>query len=161
MAEPGLTLVRRFRASPQEVFDACTDPGKLRRWLGPGRFTVTHLEADPREGGRLAFRMRGPEGEAAVEGTFREVDPPHRVVLAWTWTERPAREAALEATTLVTLAIAPDGAGARLTLTHERLPAAERESHREGWAEALHKLAELLDAEDPSGHPSKENAPWD
>jgi uncharacterized protein YndB with AHSA1/START domain len=148
MAEPSLTLVRRFRAPPRAVFDACTDPARLRLWFGPGRFRVTRMEADARVGGRLAFRMEGPEGAAAVEGTFREVDPPRRVVLAWTWTETPDGSPPDAAASLVTFAIEPDGAGSRLTLTQERLADDAVQSHAAGWAEALEKLARLIDQED-------------
>lgn len=148
MAEPSLTLVRRFRAGPHAVFDACTNPAKLRLWFGPAAFTVTHMEADARVGGRLLFRMSGPEGTVAAEGTFREVDPPRRIVLTWTWVEGPVEAPPDPTTSLVTFVIEPDGTGARLTLTHEGLPdAGEARSHEEGWTEALEKLATLIDTE--------------
>lgn len=149
MAEPSLTVVRRLRASPQAVFDACTDPAKLRLWFGPARFTVTHMEADARVGGRLFFRMTGPEGVAAAEGLYRVVDPPRRIVLGWTWVEGPAVAAQGASASLVTFALEPDGTGTRLTLTHEGLPdEAEARSHEDGWSEALEKLATLIDKED-------------
>lgn len=143
--ETSLSLVRRFRASPEAVFDACTDPAKLGRWFGPADFRVTHIEADARVGGRLAFRMEGPAGPVAAEGTFREVAPPRRVQLTWRWTEGPPEGPGRDVTSLVTFDIAPDGEGSRLTLTHEGFrdgPATK--THEEGWSEAADKLSRLL-----------------
>ena len=149
MAEPSLTLVRRFRASLDAVFEACTDPAKLRLWFGPADFTVTYMEADARVGGRLFFRMTGPQGTMAAEGTYRVVDPPHRIVLTWTWVEGLPGTTPESASSLVTFALEPEGTGTRLTLTHEGLPDAdEAQSHTEGWTEALEKLAKLIDAEE-------------
>ena len=150
MTGPSLTVMRRFRASPEEVFAACTDPGLLGRWFGPARFTVTHMEADARVGGRLFFRMTGPEGTVAAAGTFREVEPPRRVVLTWAWVEGPAGAPPDATASLVTFSIEPDGpgngSGTRLALTHEGLPdAGEARSHEQGWTEALAKLAEIID----------------
>jgi uncharacterized protein YndB with AHSA1/START domain len=145
MAKPSLALVRRFRASPDVVFDACTDPAKLQLWFGPARFTVTHMEADARLGGRLFFRMSGPEGTLAAEGIYREVDPPRRIVLTWTWVEGPAGTPPDSTVSLVTFVIEPDGTGTRLTLTHERLPDVDTaRDHEEGWTEALDKLGKLI-----------------
>lgn len=149
MAETSLTLVRRFRASPEAVFRTCTDPARLRLWLGPAAFAVTHMGADARVGGRLFFRMEGPGGPVAAEGTFREVAPPRRVALAWRWCEGPEGAPPQDVTSLVTFDIAPDGTGSRLTLTHAGFrdgPAAT--SHRQGWAEAVAKLAPMLDEEE-------------
>lgn len=145
MAEPSLTIVRRFRASPQALFDACTDPAKLCRWFGPADFAVTHLEADARPGGRLLFRMEGPGGPVAAEGVFQEVAAPRRVALTWRWTEGPPEAPPQGVTSLVTFDIAPDGEGSRLTLTHAGYrdgPAGK--THEEGWSEAADKLARLL-----------------
>lgn len=100
-------------------------------------------------GGRLFFRMASPEGTMAAEGIYREVDPPRRLVLTWTWVEGLAGAPPDATASLVTFAFEPDGTGTRLTLTHEGLPDAdEARSHTEGWTEALEKLATLIDTED-------------
>lgn len=148
MDDASLTLVRRFRASPEAVFAACTDPAKLSLWFGPADFRVTHMEAEARVGGRLFFRMRGPDGTMAAEGTYREVDPPRRLRLTWRWTEGPPGSPPEDVTSLVTFDIAPDGAGSRLTLTHAGVRDGQGKTHRQGWSEALDKLDRLLEQED-------------
>jgi uncharacterized protein YndB with AHSA1/START domain len=93
--------------------------------------------------------MASPEGTMAAEGTYREVDPPRRIVLTWTWVEGLPGAPPDGATSLVTFALEPEGTGTRLTLTHEALPDADTaKGHAEGWSEALEKLATLIDTEE-------------
>lgn len=141
-----LQLVRRFAASPEHVWAACTRPELLLQWFAPAPFRDRAVEADVRIGGRFFFRMTGAPGTFAAEGVYREIVAPRRLVLTWTWTEGPPDQAPDGVTSLVAFEIAPDGGGARLTLTHERLAdQASADSHEKGWTEALEKLAQLLE----------------
>lgn len=96
-------------------------------------------------GGRFFFRMTGDPGTFAADGIYREVTPPHRLVLTWTWIEGPLDQPPDGVTSLVSFEIDSDGDGARLTLTHEGLPGREQaDSHEQGWTETFEKLALLL-----------------
>jgi hypothetical protein len=44
----------------------------------------------------------------------------------------------------VTVELAPSGSGTLLRLTHERLPPAQVEPHRRGWASIIEYLAATL-----------------
>jgi uncharacterized protein YndB with AHSA1/START domain len=60
-------------ASPEETWQALTDPERLRDWLAEG------AELDLRPGGGL--RVRTPDGER--EGFFEEISEPSRLVFWW------------------------------------------------------------------------------
>ena len=58
--KPSLTIKRRFKAPPEKVFAAWTDPQKVMRWMGPGEIKALHAESDLRTGGRYRWVMRAP-----------------------------------------------------------------------------------------------------
>ena len=68
-----IRVERVFDAPPAHVFSVWTDPQLIPEWWGDG--TVVE-EMDVRPGGR--YRFRTPMG--VVEGEFREVDAPERLV---------------------------------------------------------------------------------
>lgn len=140
MTAPSLTLKRRFKASPEKVFAAWTDPTLLMRWIGPPDIENVSAECDARVGGAYRFVMRGADGEThEVSGVYREVAPNERLVFTWAWRSTPERQS------LVTVAIRPDGDGAVLTLTHEQFADAEaRDRHEHGWGGSLDRLEGLL-----------------
>ena len=146
MAGDGKAVItRHLRARPAQVWEACTDPKLLALWFGPKAFDVCEVDADVRVGGRFAFRMKSAKGTYGAEGVYREVTPPSRLVLTWTWTEAPDGEQLDGVESLVTFQIQPQGDGTLLTLTHERLADQQSaESHREGWTEAVDKLERLF-----------------
>jgi uncharacterized protein YndB with AHSA1/START domain len=68
-----IRVERIFDAPRDHVFRVWTDPELIPQWWGDG--TVVE-ELDVRAGGRYRFRT----AFGAVEGEFREVDPPARLV---------------------------------------------------------------------------------
>lgn len=145
MTAARLQIVRRFRAPPDRAYAACSNPELLKQWYGPKDWTVTLLEADVRVGGRFRFTMFGPPGEMSAEGTYEVVEPPHRIVHTWRWSEGPEEFPPEDRISRVTYLIEADGSGTRLTFTHEGLEDQDSaDSHEEGWSEALDKLERLL-----------------
>jgi uncharacterized protein YndB with AHSA1/START domain len=81
---------RRFVEAPrQEVFDAWTKPEHVTRWmLGPAGWTMPVCEIDLRPGGAWHFVWRGPGGrEMGMDGEYREVTTPERLVSTERWGE--------------------------------------------------------------------------
>src|SRR2546422_7814419 len=77
-------LQRTFQAPREKVFQAWTRPEDLKRWSAPGDLTTPVAEVDLRVGGRYRIDMRAPDGTLhRVTGTYREVDPPNRLVYTW------------------------------------------------------------------------------
>ncbi|GEM_PF-90837 len=76
-----IALTRSFRAPPERVFDAWTDPAKLARWFGPDGFSTTTHEFDLRPGGTWRHTMRGPDGrDYPNKIVFVELARPDRLV---------------------------------------------------------------------------------
>jgi uncharacterized protein YndB with AHSA1/START domain len=134
--KPSLTLKRRLRALPAQVYSAWTEPEKVKRWFGPGGVQIELAEFDTRVGGRYRIVGRSSDGEEHdVSGIFREVIPGEKLVYTWAWRSTPERES------LVTVEFRREGEGTLLTLRHEEFfdePARDR--HNFGWTGALDKL---------------------
>lgn len=138
--KPSLTVKRRLKAPPAEVFAAWTDPEKVKRWMGPGESKALSAECDARAGGRYRWVMQNSAGEIHhVSGIYREVIPNEKLVFTWAWKSTPERES------LVTVLLRPDGDGTLLTLTHEQFFDEDaRDRHQQGWTGALEKLEKLF-----------------
>jgi uncharacterized protein YndB with AHSA1/START domain len=72
-SETEIRLERVFDADREHVYSVWTDPELIPEWWGSG--TVVE-EMDVRTGGRYRFRTE----QGVVEGEYREVDPPARLV---------------------------------------------------------------------------------
>ena len=135
--------VRVFDAPRELVFRAMTDPEHVKRWYGPRGTELTSCEIDLRVGGRFRFVMRGPHGEAAFSGVYREVDRPARVANTWCFEPMPEHEA-LETATW-------DEEDGRTTVrmsivfpTPEEFAGWAGSGAFGGWSETLDRLAEVV-----------------
>jgi uncharacterized protein YndB with AHSA1/START domain len=132
-----LRLQRSLPYPAERVWRALTDPTALAAWFWPERF-ATVAQVDLRVGGR--YRIAGPGAGMAVSGEYRTVEPPHRLVFTWCWDGETDE-------TLVTVELAADPAGTRLSLRHERFAGdTERDEHAKGWADCLDRLPPWLAA---------------
>jgi uncharacterized protein YndB with AHSA1/START domain len=76
-------VTRSFKAPRTLVFRAYTEPQLVRRWLlGPPGWSMPVCEMDVRVGGKFRWRWRSDsdEKEFGFTGTFREVQPPSKLV---------------------------------------------------------------------------------
>jgi uncharacterized protein YndB with AHSA1/START domain len=90
-ADPALPIIRitrDFRATPEQLHRAHTDPELYARWVGPDSITTTIDHWDARTGGSWRFHGTRGEDEFAFHGSFHEVSP-HRIVQTFTWDEQP------------------------------------------------------------------------
>lgn len=78
-----LVITRTFDAPRSLVWTAFTDPKHVPNWhTGPDGFTMPSCEIDLRPGGSWRYVWRNSHGrEFGAAGTYREVDPPSRIVL--------------------------------------------------------------------------------
>ena len=76
-------VTRSFQAARPLVYRAYTEPALVQRWLlGPPGWSMPVCEMDVRVGGRYRWRWRSDKdaSEFGFAGTFREVEPPSRLV---------------------------------------------------------------------------------
>jgi uncharacterized protein YndB with AHSA1/START domain len=137
-------LERSFAASPEEVFDAWTNPQVLERWWAVQSSQGSpRCEVDLRVGGRYVLRMRDDSGELhVVGGEYREVDRPRRLVYTWRWEgdggPHPGH------VSIVTVEFRADGEVTTVVLEHSGLASEEsRSRHGVGWRAVLERLAQL------------------
>ena len=108
-----IRLTRLFDAPRHLVFEAMTKPEHVRRWWGclDDRYSVTVCEIDLRPGGAWRFVGRGPQGEFAFHGVYREIAAPERVVFTEVFEPFPDIES------VVTSVLTEEGGKTRLTAT--------------------------------------------
>jgi uncharacterized protein YndB with AHSA1/START domain len=134
---PSVTIVRRIKVPPAKLWAAITRPDQMIQWWGPDAGPTLRADVDVRPGGRFSVVFRLLNGEEHnPTGIYREVIPERK--LAFTW-NLPGERASL-----VTFLLEPTDDGTELTLLHEHLPEAERESHERGWIGLLDKLPRFL-----------------
>jgi uncharacterized protein YndB with AHSA1/START domain len=91
-------IERTFSASAEEVFDAWTSSEVMRRWFHclPD-WQTPEAEVDLRVGGKVRVVMRRPDGtEAGMQGEYRLIERPHRLVMTWTFDDDPSNEQLIE-----------------------------------------------------------------
>lgn len=77
-----IAMTRVFDAPRTLVWDACTKPELLKRWLGvQNGWTLEVCDVDLRVGGRYRYVWRSRKGkDMGAGGTYREIVPPERLV---------------------------------------------------------------------------------
>ena len=138
-----LTIRRTYRANPEKVWRAWTEPEALKRWMAPNpAFTTPVAEVDLRVGGSYRLLMISPDGEDhEVSGVYRDVEPGKKLVYTWAWKKTPERES------VITLELRAAGEGTELTLIHEKFhDTEERDHHHQGWEACLTQLLGYVDS---------------
>jgi uncharacterized protein YndB with AHSA1/START domain len=141
-SESVLQIRRTFAAPASKVYQAWTQKDGISQWFAPGKDfkTIIH-ELDVRPGGRYRVEMQSPDGKNhIVAGTYREVQPPDRLVFSWSWETEPQH-----GETEVTLEFASAQKGTELTLTQRFFPTrSARDEHNKGWDGCLNRLEEFV-----------------
>lgn len=139
-----IQMSRTIKAPREAVFRAWTEPETLRLWFHPApTYTTPVADVDLRPGGRYRIVMRAADGaDHAVSGTFREIQPPERLVFTWAW-----EDAVDEPETVVTVELVERGESTEVVLTHQGFATLERrEQHTHGWTGCLEQLATQIGA---------------
>ena len=84
-----LVITRVFDAPRDLVWQACTDPERLKHWWGPKGFTWVSSKMDLRPGGLFHYCMRSPDGhEMWGKFAYREIAPPERLVFVNSFSDK-------------------------------------------------------------------------
>jgi uncharacterized protein YndB with AHSA1/START domain len=134
-----LTRTVHIRATPDTVFRYFTDSERWAAWWGKGS-TI-----DARPGGAMTIRY--PNGVEA-SGEVLEVSPPSRVVFTMGYASGDPMP---PSGSRVSIDLAPDGRGTRLSLRHEFADAAPREQFVQGWRYQLSLFGNVVSDEVSAG----------
>jgi uncharacterized protein YndB with AHSA1/START domain len=132
-----IRLERVIHARREDVFDAWTNPERLRAWWGPPGVPVRELDGELHPGGAYRIAMVEPTGgERVLEWSFREIDPPRRLVYGWRWLSGSGDAS------LVVVEFDDLGGRTRVKVEHTGLPdEGSRAIHESGWIGCLDNLA--------------------
>ena len=134
-----LRLVRRFDAAPERLFDAWTDPQMAGGWLFTTPASEAHrVEIDLRVGGRWEIVDRRGGTDYRAIGEYLEIDRPRRLAFTFGMPQFS------DASSTVTVEIAPDGTGSVMSLTQDDLPQGSIPPLEEGWREMFDQLGAQL-----------------
>ena len=138
-------IVRDFAAAPERVFRAWTEPESFAAWFGPRTFTmpIEGVVLDTRPGGGWQATMTSGDGfEVTLEGTYREVEAPHRLVFTTGDPDNPGDNPA----SVVTVEFTGTDGGTRMSFHQAGVNTDEEhaEGARTGWLEFFDRLAEHL-----------------
>jgi uncharacterized protein YndB with AHSA1/START domain len=123
-------LKAHLEASPERVWHALTDADALTAWYWPPSVQPRAV-SDARAGG--AFGISTTTEGMGFSGTYREFDPPRRMVQSWRW-------AGEDTDSRVTIELTPAGGGTDLLIVHDLLDEQTAEMYRQGWASCLDRL---------------------
>ena len=143
-SDSGLAITRVFDAPRALVFAAWTEQQHLDRWQNaPQGFTVIVEKSDIRTGGSFRICMRSAEGaEHWLQGDYREVKPPERLVFTHSWV---GADGSPGPETLVTITLVERNGKTELTLRHSGFAHREQsQGHAQGWTSTFDRLAQYL-----------------
>ena len=147
-----LVLERVFDAPREEVFQAWTEPERMKHWFGPKTFTTPVCDIDLRKDGGFHLAMQSPEGKNYwVKGAYREIAEPERIVYADYFSDEEGHVVPPEdygmspewpRETLVTVTFEEDeNQNTRMTMRSNVPDIKEAEMAEQGWNESFDKLA--------------------
>jgi uncharacterized protein YndB with AHSA1/START domain len=76
-----VTVTRVLDFSPQQLFNAFTDPKQLSNWWAPAEALLTFNEHDLQVGGKWNFDVHGLGGRVRCDFVFSKISAPH--FIAW------------------------------------------------------------------------------
>ena len=135
-----LVVRRTIHATAERLFEAWTEPARLKEWWGPASVSCTDAEIDLRVGGRYRIANQFPDGKIVwIAGEFEIIEPPHRLVYSW------RIEPSAQPPERVTVLFEPGAGATEVIVVHERIPdSVTRDQHERGWQGCLDGLTELL-----------------
>jgi len=146
-------LKHQYTATPQQVFDAWSNPEALGKWFGPHSHNCMIEKYDFSVDGYYQIRMvpvadaedadcAGESNEDSIcAGTFVEIIPNEKIVMTFGWIENGG---GIDGT-LLTVEFKSANGGTEVSMLHERLPNEQAaEAHRGGWEGTLECLETYL-----------------
>lgn len=146
---------RVFKAKPEQVWKAWTDPTELKKWWGPKNVSIPECEIDLRVGGRIYIVMEAGEAMGPYKGTrwpmegkFTVVEPNAKLsYAAKAWTQGAEATTEIDQVQEITFADENGATKMDLTITVNKIgPDAKMaiEGMQMGFTQQFEKLEEYL-----------------
>lgn len=147
MSVKSVHISRYIKATPQEVFDAWTQPEWLEKWWCTAGYRFERIDIDLQPFGSFRYELVPEAGQAGptcvMEGQFREVQAPERIASTWTISAADF----IEADTKLQVTFRPEGEGTEVTVFHEGFATEEGyQLHETDWDLVLAKLNQVFEA---------------
>jgi uncharacterized protein YndB with AHSA1/START domain len=138
MSENQVVVTKVVKASPEEVFEAFTNPEIMAKWFFGVEDWSVEVSNTLEIGGKYILNMVATDGkEYKHTGEYKVIAPPEKLVFTW--------NSDFAQNTVVTVKFRQVAQGTEITLTHEFLPTDEaRKSHTKGWTVCLNNLEKLF-----------------
>ena len=113
------------------------------KWFGPETSQVLSAKLNLRPGGDYHCHVKSDRmGEISLDGQFREVKQPSKLVYTWNFSGNPKLDFG---ESQVTVEFIDRNGATEIQILHEQLPNEEvKEDHNQGWTESLQRLERLL-----------------
>ena len=154
-------ISRVFDATRDKVWQAWTEPARLKQWWGPRGFKVHTCKVDLRPGGTFLYGMKAPDGsDMWGKFVYREIDAPKKLVFVVSFSDPKGgitRHPGMEnwpAYIHSTVTFEEQGAKTRVTVQWTPQDASEverrtfeegRPSMQQGWGGTLDQLTTYLE----------------
>lgn len=131
-----IRIARKLAATPDEVYEAWTDPKSVMEWMIPIPGGSTRATLDPRVGGRFHIDMMGDGKTYPHDGEYLRLERPR--LIEFTWISNGTNQQR----SIVTVELLPISKDeTELKLIHRLLPTeAAARDHNNGWSAALERL---------------------
>jgi uncharacterized protein YndB with AHSA1/START domain len=138
-SEESVVVEITISADPATVWLFLSEADRFASWIGAfaGQQPLEGTSVDPRVGGEIRVAYTG--GHAAL-GRITTMEPPHRIVFTWGYSN--ATHGLPPGSSRVEITLRPIPEGTRVRLSHSGIPGEEtRQGHRGGWNHYLSMLA--------------------
>lgn len=148
---------KSFQADVSSLYKAWTEAEQLKQWWKPMGLTLTDVENEITEGGKVTYHFKGEEGTSlTIEGTYQEVQPNERLVYTWNW-QLPDEKL----NSSYKLEVVFEGSADQSSISISQNEEEQQESVKpkeSAWDDQLSKLAEFLESGDQGGGSSDNTA---
>jgi uncharacterized protein YndB with AHSA1/START domain len=145
-----VTLIADFDAPVDQVWELLSDPRKLERWWGPPGYPATVEKHDLRQGGEVAYRMTGPEGDEHHGGwRVAAVGPPTSLQFTDACTDEDGARIADTPFSTISIRLSERGGATRMEMratfeSREDLEKVVDTGTVDGWQQAVNQMDALL-----------------
>jgi uncharacterized protein YndB with AHSA1/START domain len=147
-----VTLIADFEAPVDQVWELWSDPRKLERWWGPPGYPATVENHDLSQGGEVAYRMTGPEGDVHHgRWSVTAVDPPASLEFTDACADEDGTRIADTPVSTISVRLTERRGGTRMEMrasfeSREDLEKVVDTGTVDGWQQAVNQMDVLLAA---------------